>query len=201
MGDSNPFAPDIGDRPSKGIKSFLSAKEKEELVIFLAATGENYDRYLEYCSKREWKPYSKNYLHTWVNRHRHKIKIAREENNERIRRLATFNREKRISELETDINRINKLLAMADKSAHTCDRCGEAHMQMKPDDIIRLSEQKRKGLQAIAQERNEWQKPDTNPTGDGLSVRDRLAEAINSALTTGQETKIIDGKAIVVAGN
>lgn len=182
-----------------GIKSYLSAREKHELLEFIAATGENYDRYLDLCEKRGWKPFSKKYLHTWIQRRRGKVQIAREKHKEEVRKLSMYDKTRRIEELENAVAVLNSHMVAVQVEDHNCNRCGLIHAVASPDTVIRLMEQKRKLLEAIAKERNEWLREGTSNQAE--STRDRLREAVAKALTQANETKIIDGEVIVAASS
>ena len=182
-----------------GIKSYLSAREKTELLEFIAATGENYDRYLDLCEKRGWKPFSKKYLHTWLQRRRPKLQLAREKHKEEVRRMSMYDKTRRLEELENSVLTINSHLVMQGIEDHSCTRCGSVHAATSPDMVIKLMEQKRKLLEAIAKERNEWLKESANSEAE--STRDRLREAVTKALTEAKETKVFDGKVIVASSS
>lgn len=173
----------------------MSAREKEELVDFIAATGENYQRYLEWAEKKGVKPFTQGYLHTWVQRRRIKVQKSRELHIEHVRQLNSYTRKKRISEYEKDINRINALL---DGDSHTCSHCSEIHYAISPETIIKLTEQKRRNLESIAKERNEWQRPDDNSQDNALSSKQRLDTAIAALLPQGEKAEVIDSTARVV---
>lgn len=178
------------------VVSYLSAREKAELVQFIAATGENYDRYLDYCSKRGWKPFSRKYLHTWIQRKREKVKVARDQHATEVRKMSTYDKERRIDDLERSVEVINSHILVQTVEDHDCTRCGSLHSVLSPDMVIKLMEQKRKLLEAIAKERNEWLK-DTASKGVE-STRDRLDAAITKVLAETKEAKVFDGTFKVV---
>lgn len=163
-----------------GLKSYTSAREKNDLIEFIAATGENYDRYLEWCAARGVKPYTKKYLHTWIQRRRPKIKQMRIKHDEEIQRMSMFDRERRIRELENDLDTLNHLIS---KNFDI------------PELLVKLLEQKRKTAQAVAQERGEWNRPEAKEP-DGAATRERLRTGA-LALLEGKATQIIDGKVVV----
>lgn len=164
-----------------GIKSFLSTNEKKELMEFIASTGENYDRYLEYCAKREWKPFTRGYLHTWVHRHRDKIRMYRQEHREEVRRLSMYDKERRIEDLEDLADELKVQINMSKNDPRT---------------LIALSEQLRKTFEAIAKERGEWLKAEES-RNEGATTRDRLTEIARNIITQGTKTQIVDGRVIV----
>lgn len=180
-----------------GIKAYLSAREKHELLHFLAATGENYDRYLDYCAQRGWKPFSRKYLHTWIQRRRGKFQVAREEHKQEVRRLSMWDKQRRIEDLERSVEVINQHLVRETVEDHECTRCGMLHTVLSAAITIKLMEQKRKLLEAIAKERNEWLKEGVAKGGE--SARDRLRSSLAKAIAETKQTEIIDGRAVVVA--
>ncbi len=180
-----------------GLKSYLSANEKKDLIEFVAATGENYSRYLEFCEKRGWRPYSQKYLHTWIQRRRAKVQEMRATHREEVRRLSIYDRERRIMELERAAEIIKARVIEQTDGEHECPECSHMHFT-KSDMIVKLLEQQRKILEAIARERNEWQKEDEKK--DGFTARDKLRAASIAALGSAKETQIIDG-VVVVGGN
>lgn len=179
-----------------GQKSYLSAREKDELLQFVAATGENYDRYLDLCAKRGWKPFSQKYLHTWIQRRRTKFQIARERHREEVRKLSIFDKQRRIEDLEGSVKVINEHLVRETINDHECSRCGMLHTVLSAEITIKLMEQKRKLLEAIAKERNEWGKESKENSGE--SARDKLRSGLAKALESAKNTQIIDGRYVVV---
>lgn len=164
-----------------GIKAFMSQREKSDLIDFIAVTGENYDRYLEWCKQRGIeKVFTKKYLHTWVQRHRPRVKVARIRVEEEIRRMSMFDKEKRIRELENDIDMVNQLVQ---KSYDI------------PEMMVKLLEQKRKLLQAVAQERGEWLRVE-NKESDGTTSRNAIRARVMEVLE-GQATEIVPRQNIV----
>lgn len=182
-----------------GIKAFLSAREKAELIDFIAATGENYERYLDYCARRGWTAFTQKYLHTWLQRRRAKLQLAREKHKEEVRRISMFDKQRRIEELEASVQIINSHIVMQTVEDHNCSRCGLAHSVLSPDMVIKLMEQKRKTLEAIAKERNEWLKEVSSGRED--STRDRLREAVTKALSQTKEAKVFDGAVLMASSS
>lgn len=162
--------------PSKGIKSFLSSKEKKDLIQFIASTGENYDRYLEYCSQRGWKPFTKAYLHTWCQRKRAQIQAARSDHKEEVRKMSMYDKERRIADLE---RLADQLKVAINKSLDD------------PRMLISLSDQLGKTFERIAKERGEWLKGEGEhkPSED---IRDRLKAGLVDFLSSAKEAKIIE---------
>lgn len=176
--------------------SYLSKNQKEDLLVSMAGTGENYDKYLEWCDR--WKVpvekrFTKKYLHTWIQRRRPKFQAAKAEHQETIRKMSMYDRERRVHELEQDIAVINSHLYVAGKehSVHQCTKCGYNHEVAGPETALKLIEQKRKLSQAIAIERGEWGKTETKEEGAG-GARDRLRAAALEMLAQAPKTTIID---------
>lgn len=177
-----------------GKKAYLSANERKDLVEFIASTGENYQRYLELCTQRGWTPFSEKYLHTWVQRRRARVQEMRAVHKEEVRRLSIMDKQHRMSELERANDIIKARIMETLDGEHECDQCNQPHYT-KSDMIIKLIEQQRRVLEAIARERNEWQKDEKEDNGS--SARAKLRDATLKALKSAQETKIIDGVYVV----
>jgi hypothetical protein len=183
-----------------GVKAYLSTREKEELVDFIAGTGENYQRYLDWCEQHQvLNRWTEKYFHTWIQRRRGKIVVARNKYKEEVRRLSLYDKERRIVELERSVDVINSHLVAADSdhTTHTCKTCGASHEIVGPEVAIKLMEQKRKLLEAIAKERNEWLKPESTASNEP-TARERLTAISMALLANATETDIVDGTVVVV---
>jgi hypothetical protein len=183
-------------RMKMGQKSYLTYRQKESLLNWLAATGENYDKYIEWCDKNsvpKEQRFTPKYLHTWVQRRRPKFQNARADHQEELRRLSMYDKDKRIADHENSINIINSHLMAQNSgySSHVCTKCGFTHEVEGPEVVIKLLEQKRKLSQAVAIERGEWGKADAEPKRTESS-RDLLRAAALQALAnpTGKVTVI-----------
>ena len=180
-----------------GQKSYLTLRLKNELLLFLAGVGENYDKYIEWCDRHQIpqdQRFTKKYLHTWVQRRRPKFQNARADHNEEIRRLSMYDREKRIADLENDLGILNSHIMVAGKehSAHQCTKCGFTHEVAGPEVVIKLIEQKRKISQAISVERGEWNKGESEEKKPD-STRDMLrAAAMEALVNANRKVTIID---------
>lgn len=168
-----------------GIKSYLSKREKEELVRFVAGTGENYTRYLEWCEKRNAKPFTKSYFHMWVQRRRSIIQEERIRQKEEIRRLSVYDRQRRLEELE----RIGEYLLEQMDNIRAHELCGAS---CKPiETLLKLMEQHRKTMEAISKERGEWNKPDQQPNASETRALIAKRQALTQ-LNSGREIVIIN---------
>lgn len=167
-----------------GIKAYLSKREKSELVEFVAAVGENYDRYLEWCEKHSAKPFSRNYFKRWVQRRRYIIQQIRLKQKDEIRRLSTYNKDRRLEELE----RVSEYLLSTIDQMVSHDVCSPT---CKPvETLIKLMEQHRKTLEAIAKERGEFNKPEESPLKSDTRAILAKKEAL-ARLSTGRQIVVI----------
>ena len=164
--------------PSKGIKAFLSAAERKDLVKFVAATGENYERYLEYCKQRGWRPFTQKYFHTWIQRRRKYVQAERQVHREEVRKMSMYDKERRVTDLEHLADTLKRQIA---KNVED------------PRILVSLSEQLGKTLERIAKERGEWLRGEEQIKD--VTPRDRLISGFDKYLSEAKEAKIIDGTA------
>ena len=177
-------------------QAYLRKGERLDLIQFVASRGEGYAKYVDYAKQRGWPLYKKTYYATWVQRKRKYIQEAREKIYEEIRTVDNYDRKKRIDECEESIRLIDDLLADPEKSGlHECGNCGSEH-NTKSTVVIALLEQKRKFLEQIAKERNEWGKEDTDDVQ--RKTGQRLRGIIMEKLSEAKETTVSDGKVFVV---
>lgn len=178
-------------------KAFLRKKEKLDLIQFIASRGEGYKKYLEYANKRNWSPlFTEQYYHTWVNRHRKQIWAAKDTVFMEIRNVDNYDRKKRIDECEAAIILIDDMIRDSSRNGvHLCNECGEYHIN-KTSMIVSLLEQKRKYLEQIAKERNEWGKESSEDVQ--RAAGQRIRGAIMEELSKAKEATVLDGKVVVV---
>lgn len=138
-------------------EAFLTKPQQKLLIRYLAGAGENYQKYSEFCDQFGLKKFTPHYLRRWIHNHREVIQLEREKVKMEVNQASKHDRERRISDLEKDIERIEMALITVDKANHVCRDCGEPH-NPEVDVMLKLMEQKRKLSQAIAQERGEWNK-------------------------------------------
>lgn len=170
-----------------GIKSFLSKRDKEDLVRFVAQTGENYDRYLEWCNKRNAKPFSKGYFHQWIQRRRSIVQEERLRQKEEVRRLSMYDRQRRLEELE----RVSEYILEQMDWLRAHELCRDS---CKPlDSMMRLVEQHRRQMEAISKERGEWNKPDQQPNAGETRSLIAMRQAL-TRLNSGKEVVVINQK-------
>jgi len=173
-----------------GNKAYLSQRAKKELIEWVAANGENYNLYRELCEKRGWTPYTPKYFHTWIYRRKGKLDLARADHAEEVRKMSVYSRERRVEELEQDVGRINAvIIAFENEKMHICSHCELLHTTT-PDTLIKLSEQKRKLLEAIAKERNEWGREPRE--SEEVSVGESARAIALAKLNKATKTTIID---------
>ncbi len=133
--------------PRQNSQSFYSVTEEDLLVRHIAAHGERYRDYIDWCNTHdipEHRRLKETSFPRWVQRRRMMVKNIREQARQEIIKTSNFPRAKRIQELEGTIERLNDMLEME---------------QLTASDLIRIEEQRRKTLEQIAKERGEWLKP------------------------------------------
>lgn len=184
-----------------GNRSYLTPREKAELVEFVAASGQSYERYKEWCGLHHvtniWTP---QYFNTWVQRRRAKVQTARAEHQEHVKKQSTYDKERRLFEYERDLELVNKALRYATKGRpHDCPYCKEVHEPyVSPAEILKLLDIKRKHLESIAKERGEWMRPESTESNEP-NARERLRLVSTQLLAQAKETKVVEGT-YVVAG-
>ena len=117
----------------------LSERQKELLLDFVCVNGEIYAKYAEWAPRMGLRVFSHRYFRNWVQRHRAKIQTERILIAHRGRTMSVIDRKARLSHLESDLFELDTNISGA-----------------APEILIKLIEQKRKVLQAIAIERGEW---------------------------------------------
>ncbi len=181
-------------------KSFLTRNEKHDLAKFVAGVGQNYERYCKYAEQRGWTKFTPFYFRRWIQNHQALVKRYRVMHVEEVQRISIYDRIKRLEALERSVELIDSHLLMetADYGPHECSECGRSHEILGPDMAIKLMEQKRKLLEQIAKERNEWMKPSDEVQPD--DARTALRAAVMEAITAPRKKTVIDGQ-IVVGGD
>lgn len=166
-------------------KSFLSAAEKRDLMEHLAAKGENYDRFIEWCEKHGVPPerrYTKDTLHKWYGRRRDQIRALREQHRVQVRKDSTFDKTVRLQKLEDAATRLERRLEEFDITEGTWA------------DYARLEEQLRKTLESIAKERGEFNRADEDD-GHMISLQSELARQAIAAMNRGSLPEpVIEGE-------
>ena len=149
---------------------YLSPLALEDLTHYIAVNGENYEKYVAYAEMRGWKVFSRRYLHTWVGRHRIPVQTARHRHMIEVRQVSVLDRQARLNYLEANARKLAQRLSDIDYKME-----GEADLAMK------LMEQQRKLLEAIAKERGEWLHKDDGSAGM-QDLHDQLMQAMTKAL-------------------
>lgn len=145
-----------------GQKRFLTQSERKSLIQDVAARGENYERYTEWCNRNFIQHrFTPAYFHKWVDKNRIAIKAARVEHQEEIKKNALADKQLRVRILEETVVRLQEMRASILHGGHDCPECEKPHIDV--DKMLRVEEQLRKTLEAIAKEMGEFNKaPDTS---------------------------------------
>lgn len=145
------------------IQPFLSKQQQLDLIEWLAVNSDKrYDLYTEWCARTGAKPFSPNYLRTWTQNHRELIQKAREQHRREARAESVMARTQRLHALEDSFIRLDEL----SKSEG-----------LTSVDVVRLEDQKRKTLEAIARERGEWGIKDDAEDEERKRANQELAKA------------------------
>lgn len=151
-------------------RSYLTKPEQALLIDFVAAKGENYGRFLDFCDRREIpddRRFTEDYFHVWCHRHRPAIQIARARHTDVVRSESTLDREKRLTLLEGQVARyrddIRILTENRDKIEEAIDEGAEGYSRFAPRKIpsvietrLKVEESLGKALDRIAKERGEY---------------------------------------------
>lgn len=142
-------------------KSFLQPQEFKDLIEHVAAHGENYDRYLNWCNEHnipEENRYTRQYYHRWtqVPKNKSLIRAAKAEHALAVRREMTLTKDMRVAELQASASRIREEIGRQ-LDTHECEVC-ECHNSKSVDTMIKLEEQLRKTLESISKEMGEFNK-------------------------------------------
>lgn len=172
-----------------GHKAYLSRMEKLDLIKFIAATGESYVRYVEWAkAKHVENVFTERYFHTWVQRRRPQITEERARIRDEVRRMSTYDKDRRLQELE----KVAEFLLDEMEHMRIHDVCSKT---CKPiETFLRLAEQQRKTLETIARERGEFNKPDQE--SDDRDTKSLIAkrEALNRLGDRGRKIVLIPSK-------
>lgn len=166
--------------------SFLTKAAQRDLMEFVAANGENYEAYRHYAESRGWQLFSPQYLRNWVQRRRAAVQALREIHKIEVRKKSLLDREARIAYLEDGVRRIASALQSEDGA-------------MTTESVVKLLDQQRKHLQAIAQERGEWgQRAESDDAPGSLEyVMKMLANRV-PALQEPEQGVVIDADGVRV---
>lgn len=153
--------------------SYLTRQETEDLVKYVAGTGENYQRYLHWCDERmipEDRRFTAQYFHRWVHRKKPKVWAAKAQNQAAIREAATLHKNARVAKLQQSVERLERELERLEGCGHECESCGQLHIT-NTDTVLKVEEQIRKTMESIAKELGEFNKPpDEKPDAVPLEV-------------------------------
>lgn len=158
---------------------YLTKNEEESLVRFVAAKGENYERYLEWCEAEkipEERRYTPGSFHNRVNKVRLRINSEKAEIQDLARDAAVMTKERRVTRLQRQLDRIEGMLmdATSEDYTHECEGCGKTHFDLNV--IAKMEDQYRKTLESIARELGEWGKLEVpSPTEDTPPLQNAVA--------------------------
>lgn len=130
------------------ILPFLLPSQIVLLEEYVALDDPSYDGYMKWCNNNNIDPkmrFTPRYFLNWKRRRGKTIKAIREKFSAGVGRGVVFDRRHRLAALEDDLVLIKVAMEslLPTQAGYT-------------DDLIKLSEQKRRVLQAIAQQRGEW---------------------------------------------
>lgn len=157
-----------------GNKKFLSRHAEDLAVHFVVVHGASYDKFAAFARENNWETFTESYFYKWLRKPRIKRRIeaerdvARAEARERIQ----VTRDDRLAELQATLARCNRLLSD----------------DLSVSDVVRLEEQKRKTLEAIAKERGEW---NDNSSKAPLDRGTNYSAAAEAALAAMRERKAL----------
>lgn len=121
----------------------ITKVQKKHLLTFAAGAGENYAAYLKFCETHSIPTFTKAYWPVFVQRNRRTVQAIRQGLIAQIAAEAMMDRKARLSLLEDDIARIEEIFSTQLE-------------ELTVDQVVKLTDQKRKTLEAIAKERSEW---------------------------------------------
>lgn len=139
----------LNRRTNKNAK--ITLVQKKHLLDYAAGAGENYEAYLRFCAKFNIPTFTKGYWRQFLQRNRRILQELRKGHVAAVAAEARLGRKNRIALLEDDIARIEKIFETQFE-------------ELTVDQVQKMMDQKRKTLEAIAKEMNEWlQKDDDAP--------------------------------------
>lgn len=121
----------------------ITRVQKKHLLTFAAGAGENYAAYLKFCETHSIPTFTKAYWPVFVQRNRRTVQAIRQGLVAQIAAEAMLDRKNRLALLEDHVARIEKIMT-------------EQEEELTVDQIVKLTDQQRKHLEAIAKERSEW---------------------------------------------
>lgn len=158
----------------------ITKSQKKDLLTFAAGAGENYQKYLDFCAKFNIQTFSRGYWRNFVQRNRRTVQELRAMHIAAVAAEARMDRKARIQLLEDDIARIEGIFR-------------DQFDELTVDQVVKLSDQKRKTLEAIAKERAEWGKEEQLPAQD---KGDWLLEAVGKNLALAEAREAYEAPAV-----
>lgn len=148
----------------------ITRVQKKHLLTFAAGAGENYAAYLKFCETHSIPTFTKAYWPVFVQRNRRTVQAIRQGLIAQIASEAMMDRKARLSLLEDDIARIEDIFSTQLE-------------ELTVDQVVKLTDQKRKTLEAIAKERSEWMQEEKpvyeNPAMLAMQEAQRRLLAVN----------------------
>lgn len=163
-------------------RSELTRQAKEDLMLYIALNGENYDKYKAFCAQRGYYVFTPHYLHNWVGRHRDAIVALRTTHTETVKQASEYDRKKRLTGLERNAERLQERIDAVLEDPNNSDEL-----------LIKLMEQHRKLMETIAKERGEWLKADTGRS-DLDEIHGEIAKALRAGF--GRMSKALPGPVV-----
>jgi hypothetical protein len=143
-------------------EAYLTPPQEKNLIDYVVGHSEAYAHFVHWADREELPPerrYTEASWRVWLQRHRAQIKAVREAHRQATWTGSTFDRKKRLQELEESYEKLRGLISD------------------DPKTVIAIEEQKRKLLEFISRERGEFgQKvsPDEQAT---ISTNEKLSKA------------------------
>lgn len=125
----------------------LTIPQEKLLLTYVSTAGENYEKYVAFAQKNLMPVFTKYYWPRWVQKRRRKVQALRAEITRAVAEEAMLGKSQRILLLENAVGNIQKLIEKEGPD-------GENTLTV--EQIVRLYDQQRKHMEAIARERNEW---------------------------------------------
>lgn len=131
----------------------LTIPQEKLLLTYVSTAGENYEKYVAFAQKNLMPVFTKYYWPRWVQKRRRKVQALRAEITRAVAEEAMLGKSQRILLLENAVGNIQKLLEIEGPFGDGVDT---GKNTLTAEQLVRLYDQQRKHMEAIARERNEW---------------------------------------------
>lgn len=139
------------------IKAYLSPAEVADLVKHVAEHGSNYEKYQQWAERNGVEQqFTQNSLQNWIQRRRPQVIAEREKFEEEVRVESTMTRGQRLRMLEETLDRLHNIFM-------------DPESGVEVEVLVKVAEQERKHMEAIAKDRGEFGKPP--PTEEEMEER------------------------------